>query len=212
MTTPAPLPISDERSRTRGLALLAAGSGLLLGGAALWLGVAEDAIALWGFGAACLSQVPQALNLRRRIQEGLGNRGLDRERSTLRIISHLLRLLALAMALAAAAALFGHRAPETSLSATAFALLAFSLQAALWRAKLGLAGKHTALALDATRARVPLELAALLLMGLLLGHWLPWADAATGLAIALRLFIEGRSLSKITTLQAACGGCGCGCK
>ena len=85
------------------------------------------------------------------------------------------------------------------------------LQAPLWYAKQGLTGAHPTLDLDAARTRTLLELAALLLVGSLLGHWFPWADAITGLALALRLFMEGRMLAKGTTLQAACGGCGSGC-
>ena len=59
-----------------------------------------------------------------------------------------------------------------------------------------------------------LELGGLLLAGALLGRWFPWADAAAGLAMGLRLFIEGQAVARGTTLAAAtsCGGCGsCGC-
>ena len=48
----------------------------------------------WGFGFACLIQVAPSLALWHRLREGLGNRGLDGERRTLRITSHLLRLAA----------------------------------------------------------------------------------------------------------------------
>jgi len=206
--------MTADVSRASRLALLAAGIGLLLGGAALWLGFAEGALALWGFGAAGLLQVPPALSLWGRIRDGLGNRGLERERLTLRAVSHLLRLLALGMALASVAALMGDRAPQASYSATGLAVLAMGLQAPLWIAKRGLAGLHPALELDAARTRILLELAALLLAGALLGRWFLWADAITGLALALRLFLEGRTLAKSTTLQAAscgsCGSCGCG--
>ena len=54
----------------------------------------------------------------------------------------------------------------------------------------------------------PLALAAL--VALAVGQWFIWADAGTGLALALRLFLEGRTLGKGTALQAACGGCGGG--
>jgi hypothetical protein len=193
-------------------ALLTALLGLALGGAALWLGLMDGAIALWGFGAASLLQVPMALSLRGRIQGGLGNQGLERDRVILRVVSHLLRLLALGLAMAAVSALLGERAPQARLASLGLAGLAVGLEAALWLAKRGLAGIHPVLALDTARTRTMLELAALLLAGSLLGQWFPWADAGTGLLLALRVFFEGRTLAKGTTLQAvACGGCGSGC-
>jgi hypothetical protein len=203
-----------DGSRASGLALLTAGSALALGGAALWLGLSEGAIAFWGFGAASLLQAPPALSLRERIRDGLGNRGLERERLTLRAVSHVLRFLALGMALASASALMGERATQTSLPGLGLAVLALGLQGPLWLAKRRLGGLHPALDLDAARSRAFLELAVVLLAGSLAGRWLPWADAATGVALALRVFIEGRVLAKASTLPAAacgsCGSCGCG--
>jgi len=203
--------MSGESSRAARLALLAASAGLILGVALVWLGLIEGAIACWGLGAACLLQAPPALSLYGRIREGLGNRGLERERLTLKGVSHLLRLLALGLAMASISALLGERAPQASLWAPGLALLALGIQAALWLSKRGLADVHPALELDAARTRTMAEGAALLLTGSLLGQWFPWADAATGLALTLRLFFEGRTLAKGTTLTVACGGCGSGC-
>ena len=98
---------------------------------------------------------------------------------------------------------------KARLASLGLAVLAIGLEAALWLAKRGLAGIHPILDLDTARTRTMVELAALVLFGSLLGHWFPWADAGTGLLLALRLFLEGRTLAKGTTLQAvACGGCG----
>jgi hypothetical protein len=205
--------VRADGSQASRLALLTALLGLVLGGATLWLGLDTGAIALWGFGAAGLLQVPPALSLGGRIRGGLGNGGLERDRVTLRIVSHLLRLLALGLAMASISALLGDRAPQARLISLGLALLATGLEATLWLAKRGLAGTHAALDLDRARTRTMLELAALLFVGTLLGQWFPVADAGTGLLLALRLFLEGRALAKGTTLQAvACGGCGsCGC-
>jgi len=201
-----------DASRASRLALLAALSNLVLGGAALGVGLTEGAIALWGLGAACLLQVPPALSLRGRVLDGLGNSGLERERVTLRVVSVLIRMLALAMAMASVSALLGERAPQAGLATLGLAILVLGLQVALWCLKQDLAGIHPALVLDASRTRTMLELAALLLAGSLLGRWFPGADAITGLGIALRLFLAGRTLARGTTLQAAaCGGCGSGC-
>ena len=184
---------------------------LLLGGTALWLGVALDAVALWGFGAACLLEVPPSLSLWGRLQDGLGNRGLERERVTLRTVSVLLRLLALGMGVVVATSLSEAQGTQTQPMVPVLAGLALGLLAALWLAKRGHQGTHPALDLDAVRSRALLELAALLLVGCLLGRWFPWAGGITALAMAVRLFLSGQLLARATTLSAvACGGCGGG--
>ncbi|MBK9795585.1 MAG: cation transporter [Holophagaceae bacterium] len=186
--------------------------GLTLGGLGLWLGLAEGAVTLWGFGGACLLQIPPALSLGARIREGLGNSGLERERLTLKAVSLGQRFLAMAMAMAAISALLGERSPGPGVMILGGALAALAALAALWFAKRALSGLHPTLALDAARTRTLLELAALLLLGSLLGRWFPWADAVLGLGMALWLFLAGLSLAKASTLQAAaCGGCGGGC-
>ncbi|NWJ40101.1 MAG: hypothetical protein HXX12_03900 [Geothrix sp.] len=202
--------MTASASRASGLTLLTALGGFILGCAAAWLGVAEGSVALWGFGAACLLQVPPALSLRQRVRAGLGNSGLERERLTLKSVSFLLRLLALGMGMASISALLGERAPQAGVLPLGLAILAVGCLAFLWRSKIPLAGLHPALALDADRARTLSALAALLLAASLLGRWFPWADASVGLVMAVGLFLEGRTMGKGTTLaSAACGG-GCG--
>ncbi len=203
--------MTGRASRAESLALATIALGLLVGGLTLWLGLSEGSVALWGFGAACLLQVPPALSLQGRIREGLGNSGLERERVTLRVVSHFLRLLAMAMAMAAVSALLGERSPQSNGLIVGLALLACGLVAALWYAKQGLKEVHPTLALDAARTRSLVILAGLLLVGILLGHWVLWADSFASLAQALWLFVEANSLSKATTYQAPCGGCGGGC-
>jgi len=197
--------------RAEGLVLLHLPLGLILGGACLWLGLTAGAISFWGFGGACLLSVAPALSLRSRIREGLGNRGLERERLTLKTTSHLLRLLALGLVLASGSALYGDRGPLMGLPALGLAGLALVLLGALWIAKGRVAVEHPALDQDRARARTLAEGAALLLVGSLLGHGFPMADAITGLALALRFFIEARTLALATTVPVACGGCGSGC-
>ena len=186
-------------------------TGVLLGGAALWLGWAQSTVAFGGFGLACLLQVAPALSLGARIGGGLGNDGLERDRVTLRATAHLLRLLALGLAGAGLLPLRGEWLPSADAITRGLALAALVVPGFLWNAKRGLAALHPALELDAARTRVLLELAALLAAGTLVGLWVPWADALTALALALRLFVAGQGLAKATTLQAACGGCGSGC-
>jgi len=202
--------MTDSVPNAPRLTVLTALAGLVLGGAALWHGVAEGATAFWGFGAAFLLQVPAALSLHQRILDGLGNSGLERERRILRSVSFLLRLLALGMAMASISALLGERAPQVGLLSLAVAILAVGCLALLWRQKVSLAGLHLALALDADRVRTLCALAVLLLVASVLGRWFLWADASVGLVMAVGLFLEGRTMGKGTTLApAACGG-GCG--
>jgi hypothetical protein len=211
MSDAAPTLALPSNTQAAPLAILAALYALLVGGSALALGVVQNSSALWGFGAACLLQLPLALSLWGRIRDGLGNRGLERELRTLRVVSYGLRLVALGLAAAAAIALLGQHVPDPSWFAPGLALLAVGLQALLWSAKRALAEAHPSLALDAARARALLELAALLLAGTAISHWVPQADAVTGLAMALRLYFEGRSLAVLSAFKAACGGCGTGC-
>ncbi|GLH74525.1 hypothetical protein GETHLI_30270 [Geothrix limicola] len=197
--------------RAKQLALATALFGLLVGSSALWMGLSEGALAFWGFGAACLLQVPPSLVLHGRIREGLGNSGLERERLTLRTVSFLLRLLALGLAMAAVSALLGERAPHLEFTAQGLAVAALGLLAVLWYGKQGVKGAHPTLELDASRSLILLELAVLLLAGSLLSRWFAWADAVSGLAMALWLFVAGNSLAKASSLPPARGGCGGSC-
>ncbi|WP_243322251.1 hypothetical protein [Geothrix sp. SG200] len=196
------------------LAYAAAAAGLLLGAPALWLGLDQGAIALWTFGAAGLLLGLPSLVVGQRVREGFSNRSLERERLTLRAASHFLRILALGAVLTAAAALMGDRRPQAGSVPLILAGVALLILTPLWWVRRAQAGIHPSLASDAARTRALLELGGLLLAGVLLDRWFPWADAAAAAAMGLRLFIEGQSLARGTALTAAasCGGCGsCGC-
>jgi hypothetical protein len=199
-------------ARASRLALLAVAFGVVWGGLSLWFGFQEGLVTLWGLGGATLLlQVFPSLSLRERILEGLGNRGLERERRTLRAVSHLLRLFALGLALACWPGLSGGGLPQGSPLVLGVALAAIGGQGALWLAKRTLLGAHASLDLDASRTQVLLELALLVGVGCFLGRSFPWADAAVGSLMAVRLFLVGQTLAKNTTVQASCGGCGSGC-
>ena len=206
-------PMTEAPPLASPLALLAAGFGFIAGAAAIGSGIQSDAPALWGLGAACLLQVPPSLHVWQRIREGFGNRGLDRERRTLRATSHLLRLLALGLAIASVLAWTEGTPIRPSLLELGLAAGAALGFLGLWLAKRRLVGRHPSLDLDVARLRAMVELAILALAGGLLGLALPWAGSAAGLVMALRLFLEGRTLAKGTTVSlVGCGGCGsCGC-
>ena len=204
----ASLPCPDHAAP---MSLLSAGANVLFGTACVTLGVLQSSPALGGFGAACVLQIPLSLSLFFRIRAGLGNRGLERQLRSLRLVSYGVRLLALGLAAYAAIALLDRRVPDPTLAAPALALLAAVLLGWLWATKRTLSEFHPSLALDSARARTQLELAAILLAGTLVGHWFPVADAVTALALAARLWVEGRSLAALSAFKAACGGCGTGC-
>lgn len=194
------------------LALLGAGTGLCLGGGFLWAGLEAGVISLWGLGGALLLGLPIALGTRAHAQDGLGNRGLEGRHRAIRLTSTLQRLLSLGLLLAATAALMGGRGPDPISLLPGLAIVAVLLQGGLWVAKRGLAEVHPTLGLDGSRARVGLELSLLALIGLL-GRWLPWADAVAGIALALRLFLDGQFLARTIAVKVSCGGCGsCGCR
>jgi hypothetical protein len=195
------------------LALFTAGAALVLGGAAVGLGLADEMPLAWGFGLACLLQVAPSLAVWHRLREGLGNRGLDGERRTLRITSHLLRLLALGLAIASILEGTEGGAPRPGTLALALAGAALVGWLGLWIGKRGTRDLHSSLAQDAGRARTLAGLAGLLLAGGLLGLAFHWAAPAAGVAMAAWQFFEGRTMAKATTVSlVGCGGCGsCGC-
>jgi hypothetical protein len=195
------------------LALLAAGAALVLGVAAVVLGIADEVPMAWGYGLACLLQVAPSLAVGYRLREGLGNRGLDGERRTLRLTSHLLRLLALGLAIASILAWTEGNAPRPGTPALALTGAALVVWLGLWMGKRGAGDQHPSLALDAGRARTLAGLAGLLAAGGLLGLAFPWSAPAAGVAMAAWLFLEGRTMAKATTVSlVGCGGCGsCGC-
>jgi len=203
--------MTDTARRAAQLTLAAALVGFLLGFGALWLGLMDGATTFWGFGTACLLQVPPALSLRGRIRDGLGNSGLERERLTLRTVSVLMRCLAVGMAMASTSALLGERGPQANLLAEGIAGLAVGLLGSMWFAKHRLREAHPTFALDADRALLLVELAALLLVGSLLSRWFMWADAVAALAMALWLFFSGHAMAKATALPPARTGCGGSC-
>ena len=172
------------------------------------LGLQEGLVAMTAAGAAALAGVPATVSLALRLRAGLGNRGLDRDRRLLRTEAHLLRLGSL---VAGALAVLGARQSVPGPWVLPALGLTVILLLALWLLRRGQGGQNPALDLDLRRTRLPLDLAVLALAGVLLGQRFPWADAAAGLAVAVRMFMAGWGLGKATTLEAACGGCGGGC-
>lgn len=205
-TLPDDLPLRASRLAWGASALM-----LGLGAAAAVLGIQQEAVSLWGFGAACLLQVPLGVVAGRRTREGLGNRGLEGELRATRLTFHLLRLLALGLLLAAGADLLANRGSAPSLPGLVLGALGALGFLALGWAQRGFADHHPTLAQAAQRTRLVAEAAALLALGSLAGRWLPWADAACALLLAGRIIFVVQALAKPLALKpTSCGGCSCG--
>ena len=202
-----------DLSRAATVLLGTAATALVLGGAGLVLGVGLEAPLLWGFGLACLLSVAPSFALGLRVRWGLGNRGLDGERRTLRITGHLLRLLALLLAIASVLAWTDGTRFTPGAAVLTLSGAATVIWLGLWSLHRPLADLHPSLALAAARTRTLAELAGLVLAGSLLGLLAPWAGSTAGLALALRIFLAGRAVGQGTSVSlVGCGGCGsCGC-
>jgi len=201
----------DLQARTGRLLSAGAALMLVLGLAGTGLGLRDGIVALWGFGVLCLLHLPMTLAAGRRLREGLGNRGLDRELRTLRLGSRLLRLLAVGMALAAGIDLVHFRGPESTAFHVSLAAIALSTLASLAWNKRGWVDHHPTLAQDARQTRHLMGLAGLLVVGSVAGAWLPWLGSAAALALALWTFGAAQGLAKSLAVPArGCGGCSCG--
>lgn len=190
-----------------GLALASA----LLGIGAMILAFQYALLALGGWGALALLQAPLALGVHRRVRAGLGNRGLDSERRSLRGVGRLLLPLSLAFLGVGVAALAGRWSPEAVVWAWVIpgAALAGSLG---YLAFLAGKGGHPTLLQHRGRIRSAGAAAGIALVGVLAEPRWPGADAVALLALALLAFGEGRRLRALVAVKAACGGCGsCSC-
>ena len=183
-------------------------------------GVADEAVALLGFGLDSWVEVGSAVVVlwRLRGEGGLGpTLSRDREKRAALVIGGL--LLALGVAAGAGGALQlatgGH--PDTSMPGVIIAALSLSFMVWLWRTKLALARAldSRTLELDAACSRSCVQLSGVLLAGSLLyvvapGLW--WADAVAAIALAGLIGREGlegvRAARRPDFQGGCCGGCG----
>lgn len=208
-------PTIDPRWHRRALLLawLTVAYNLIEGGVSIAFGVAEDSVALWGFGFDSLVEVASALVVLWRLRD-LRGRATERERRATLLIGALFLVLGAAIAWSSGWQLFHHEHPGTTLPGLVISALSLSFMVFLWRAKLGVAKAldSSALASDAACSLACIQLSTVLFVGSLI-YWaapaLWWVDATAGLALTLLIVREGIEGIRAARRPDFSGGCGC---
>lgn len=187
------------------------------GVAAISFGLAEESVALLGFGVDSWVEVSAAVVVLWRLKGERGTSGAlsrDRERRATLIIGGLLCTLAVGVLVGAGLQLATGAHPGTTLPGVVISGLSLSFMWLLWRSKLNaaLALDSRTLKADAACARSCLQLSVVLLAGSLLYMLVPamwWADGVAALGLAVLIAREG--WENITAARAPefTGGCGC---
>jgi divalent metal cation (Fe/Co/Zn/Cd) transporter len=202
--------------RARFLAWFTIGYNLLEGLAGIGFGVADESLALLGFGIDSFIEMSSAIFVLWRLGAELSGheRQAQRERRAGLAIAILLTLLGVGTILGSGWLLWTHQHPESTLAGSIIATASLSFMFWLWRSKLAAAtalGSRT-LHQDAACALGCIALSATLLIGsaayaVAPGLW--WVDAVAALVIAVLIAREG-----LGGLHAIMGGrtAGCGCR
>ena len=188
------------------------------GVAAVGFGLAEESVALLGFGLDSWVEVASAVvvlwRLRAEVADGTPM-AVTRERRATRIIGGLLCTLAGAAAVGAVLQLALQASPGTTLPGLVISGISLAIMGALWRAKLRVARALDSRTLfaDAACSRGCLELSAVLFAGSLLSLVAPslwWADAAAAIGLSVLIGREGIQTIRAAQQPTFTGGCGCG--
>lgn len=214
------LPMERWWTRALWLAWLTIAYNLVEGGVAMGFGLADESIALFGFGVDSWIEVTSAVVVLWRLQGESGRAGaasLERERRATQGIGVLLGLLGVAMAIGGVVTLASAARPETTLSGVVVSVASLALMAFLWRAKVRTAdviGSRT-LRADALCSRACMQLSVVLLAGSALYAVAPalwWADAVAAVALGFLVGREGWSSWRAArTEDFDGGGCCDGC-
>jgi divalent metal cation (Fe/Co/Zn/Cd) transporter len=201
----------------RTLAWLTVGYNLVEGLVSMAFGVADESVALFGFGADSFIEVASALLVLWRLRgEGSAHVGerLARERRAAGGIGALFLALALGIAVGAVLQLAARSHPDTTIPGLAVSLVSLSFMFFLWREKRRAAHAldSQTLASDAACSLACMKLSAVLLAGSLLFLLAPvlwWADAAGALVLAVFIGREGCEMLRAARRPEFSGGCGC---
>jgi divalent metal cation (Fe/Co/Zn/Cd) transporter len=207
----------DWNRRARLLAVVTIAWNVAEGLVAMAFGVAEESVALFGFGLDSWVEVGSAGVVWWKLTRppGCATTRRHQERAATRWISALFLVLAAATALGASAQLLTGRHPESTLPSLVVSVVSLSMMGFLWRAKKAAAAalNSRTLELDAACSRACLELSAVLFAGSLLFLVAPalwWADGLAALVLAGFIAREGWGGWKAAQKADFSGGCGCG--
>lgn len=214
---PSEQPSSIWVKRVLVLAWFTVAYNLVEGVVAMGFGVADESVALFGFGADSFIEVFSAVVVLWRFRGELGaRRDKDRERKATLSIGVLFLVLALATAVGSTLQLVSGGHPNTTLPGIIISLVSLSFMLWLWRAKLAAAralGSRT-VAADAACSLACIKLSCVLLAGSLVFLAFPalwWADAAAALVLAFLVAREGKEIvdaaRKGDVDAGCCGSC-----
>jgi divalent metal cation (Fe/Co/Zn/Cd) transporter len=198
------------------LALITILYNLLEGLVSMWLGAADETLALFGFGVDSFIEVCSAVGVWHMVRRIMANGGATRdefEKRALRITGVSFYLLAIGLALTAAIDLVQRHKPETTFWGIVVSLVSISCMWLLihYKTKVGKALGSAAILADAACSRACVYLSVVLLVSSL-GYELTGIgslDAVGALLIAWFAWKEGReALGKAKGLSCA-GKCSC---
>jgi divalent metal cation (Fe/Co/Zn/Cd) transporter len=212
-----PLPridLQQWKNRALFLAWFTVSFNLLEGGVSVAFGLAEDSVALWGFGFDSFVEVASAVVVLWRLRGALEAQALQKERRATLVIGTLFLLLAAAVMAGSAFQLLARHRPDSSLPGVIVSLVSLAVMIWLWRAKLAAAKALDSSTLrgDAACSLACIQLSAVLLAGSLVSMLLPvlWmADGVAACLLALLIAKEGFEMVRAARKADFKGGCGC---
>lgn len=207
----------DWSARARELAGLTIGWNVVEGLVAMGFGLAEESVALFGFGLDSWVEVGSAGVVFWKLTRprGCATTQKKQERTAARWISGLFLVLSGATFLGAGFQLASGTHPESTLPSVVISLVSLSIMWVLYQAKkaAAVALNSRTLEMDAACSRSCIQLSAVLLVGsgvFLIAPALWWADAVAAMVLAAMIFQEGWSGWKASQRADFSGGCGCG--
>jgi divalent metal cation (Fe/Co/Zn/Cd) transporter len=202
--------------RANFLALFTIIYNLVEGGVSVWLGAADETLALFGFGVDSFIEVISAIgvwHMLRRIKANDGETRDEFEQRALRITGAAFYILSLGLVLTAAINLYGQHQPETTVWGIIISLLSISF---MWylihqKTKVGIALNSSAILADAACSRACVYLSVILMISSL-GYELTGIgslDSIGALLISWLTFKEGReAFGKAKGMDCSCN-CSC---
>ncbi len=207
----------DWPRRARILAGLTIGWNVVEGLVSMAFGVAEESVALFGFGLDSWVEVGSAAVVWWKLTRppGCATTRKAQERTATRWISALFLVLAGATAVGAVAQLTAGHHPASTVPSLIVSVVSLAMMGFLWRAKKAAAAAldSRTLEMDAACSLACIQLSAVLFAGSLLFLILPalwWADGLAALGLAAFIGREGWEGWRAARKADFAGGCGCG--